>query len=57
MAPRKPESSREKADRYFRVFLGVVAGLALIYFLVVLEAFYLGDDALFYRLVRWFPHF
>ncbi len=40
-------------ERGFRFGLGFVAVLALAYFLLVLVAYFQGNDELFYRLTRW----
>ncbi len=47
------QSSWADVERGFRFGLGFVAVLALVYVLLVLVAYSLGNDELFYRLTRW----
>ena len=54
-AARRTENSWSKGERIFRVALGVVVVLALIYFLVIGVAYIWGPEELFYRLTRWLP--
>ena len=65
-AHRQPESppvltgparyfSWSMADRVFRIILGTVAVLALMYFFIVVWAVYAEDDLLLDRLTRWLP--
>lgn len=51
----KQEISWEAVDRGFRFFLGLVAVLALVYFLAVVAAYYWGNDEWLSRLTRWLP--
>ena len=47
--------SWQMADRIFRLTLGAIAVLALVYFLAVVWAVYREDDLLIDRLTRWLP--
>ncbi len=47
--------SWEVVDRRFRFFLGLMAVLALVYFLVVVAAYYWDSDEWLSRLTRWLP--
>ena len=43
------------ADQLFRIALGTITMLTLIYFLIVVWAVYREDDLLLDRLTRWLP--
>ena len=47
--------SWQMADRVFRIALGTVAVLSLVYFLAVVWAVSRNDDLLIDRLTRWLP--